>query len=198
MNLGTFNLAITRLSKSASSLPPDTKVLVDKDALAIADAMRDFLVLSHTSENFDLLGLKTDRFVGDHINKLTTKLNNLGVELDPASSPFDLLVEKKAIDAAAVVTSFGANKKCIEVPLVSEMITIVSDYEFYKKLRVKAPEKFTAPENAMTAYAKKHRLALRLTSNAHLSDEEKSKRGEKREVNFDLLKKFTFKAKKEA
>ncbi len=193
MKKGTFNLAVGRLSRAVSSFALETRVLSVSDAHIVIDAEMSFWLLTLTKRNLELLDLKRDQFIETQINNLKSKLSDQGVEFNSAADPFAALVDKKAITAGEAVGSFGHNAKCIDVAVLPEMIITVVRYEFFKKLRAKAPEMFIEPEAAMTEYSRKHKLALRLTSNAFLTDEEKAKRGskEKREANFDVLKTFT-------
>ncbi|HCW07153.1 MAG TPA: hypothetical protein DGG95_07300 [Cytophagales bacterium] len=194
MNIGTINLATLRLSKSSSSHAADTRVFLMDDSRIVADVELKFKLLTLTQKYAELLNLKSDRFIETQFDKLKSRLNELGIEFDPSIDPFPSMVEKKAMIAGEVVTNVGPNAKSIEVALLPELIMTVAKYEFFKKLRYTHPEKFVQPEADMTAYAKHHRLALRLTSNAILTDEQREERKKgklKREANFDLLKKFT-------
>jgi hypothetical protein len=193
MNIGTINLATTRLSKAASSHAEDTRVFPLDDARIVADIELKFKSLTLTMRHEELLNLKTDRFIEIQIDKLKSMLERLEIQFDPSVDPFAAMVDKKSMSAAEMINSHSPNSRSIEVSLIPELVLTVSKYEFFKKLRSTKPELFSQAEVAMSDYARKHRLALRLTSNAFLSDEEKDKRNrkEKREANFELLRKFT-------
>lgn len=193
MNIGTINLATSRLSKASSSHAADIRVFLLDDSRTVADIELKFKLLTMTMRHEDLLNLKTDRFIEIQIDKLKSALEGLEIQFDPSVDPFAAMVEKKSMNAAEMVNTHGPNSRSIEVSLIPELVLTVSKYEFFKKLRRTKPELFSQAEAAMSDYARKHRLALRLTSNAFLSDEEKDKkkRKEKREANFELLRKFT-------
>lgn len=188
----TFNLAIGKLSRATSSFALDTKVFSVPDVHVVIDVEMSFWLLTLTQRYSDLLELKQDKFIAMQIENLESKLSELGLVLDHAVDPFAELVTKKAMIAGEAVSALGHSSKCIEVAVVPEMIMTVVNYEFFKKLRTKSPDLFTGPEAAMTEYARKFKLPLRLTSNAFLTDEEKAKRNskEKKQANFELLRKF--------
>ncbi|MBX2956816.1 MAG: hypothetical protein KF846_11700 [Cyclobacteriaceae bacterium] len=182
-----------RQSKAASSYPADTRLFLLDDSRIVADIEVKFKLLTLTMRNEELLDLKTDRFIEIQIDKLKARLERLEIPFDPGVDPFAAMVEKKSMTAGEMVNAHSPNSRSIEVSLIPELVLIVSKYEFFKKLRRTKPELFSEAETAMSDYARKHRLALRLTSNAFLSDEEKASRNkkEKREANFELLRKFT-------
>ncbi|MBX2961987.1 MAG: hypothetical protein KF687_05695 [Cyclobacteriaceae bacterium] len=192
MNIGTINLATSRLSKAASSYPAETRLFLLDDSRIVADIELKFKLLTLTMHNEELLNLKTDRFIEMQIDKLRSALERLEIPFDPGVDPFAAMVQKKAMKADELVSTHSPNSRSIEVSLIPELVLLVSKYEFFKKLRTTKPELFSAAETAMSDYARKHRLALRLTSNAFLSDEERDmkKRKEKREANFGVLRKF--------
>lgn len=193
MNIGTINLATTRLSKLSSEHTEDKRVFLLDDSRIVSDIELKFKLLTLTMRHEEELNLKTDRFIATQIDKLKSMLEGLEIQFDPSVDPFAAMVEKKSKTAAEMINSHGPNSRTVEVSVMPELILIVSKYEFFKRFRRTKPELFSQAEAAMSTYAQAHRLALRLTSNAFLSDEEKDKkkRKEKREANFGVLRKFT-------
>ncbi len=196
MDIGTINLATQALSKVSSSYAAETQCVFCYPTLRIvADIEFKFKLISLTMRNESLLNLKSTTLIDTLVSKVTSMLDGLGVEFDPAVDPFGPMVAKKAMTADEVVHSMGPDRyRSVEVALLPEFILKAAKYEFFKKLRSTHPEKFTQPEAEFTAYSKEHGLALRLTSNARLTDEQRAARNkgkQKREANFDLLRKFT-------
>ncbi len=182
MNKETINLVTLRLSKPSSSHAPDTRVFLLSDSRIVADVNIKFNVLGATYRNAKLLNLKSVRFIETQFDKIEDRLRELGIEFDPNADLFELMVKAKAMSAGNAVARVGPNTKSIEVSLLLELITIVAKYRFFKKLRYTHPKLFAPADADMTAYAKHHRLALRLTSNAFLADElmEERKKGKRK------------------